>query len=65
VALLKAEPPLQYSNSAKSVHAERLQTLLNAFPGINLRADGYPGKRTSDAFKTVFGVYLKGDPRNE
>jgi len=65
VLLLKAEPPVQYSNSAKSVHVERLQTLLNAFPGISLRADGYPGQRTSEAFKQVFGVYLQGDPRNE
>ncbi len=65
VALLKEESPIQYSNSAKSVHVERLQTLLNAFPGINLRPDGYPGQRTSDAFKIVFGVYLQGDPRNE
>ena len=65
IPVLKDDAPIGYSNSAKSVHVERLQTLLNAFPGINLRADGYPGQRTSDAFKTVFGVYLKGDPRSE
>jgi len=65
VALLKAEAPIQYSSSAKSAHVERLQILLNAFPGINLRPDGYPGRRTSDAFKIIFGVYLQGDPRSE
>lgn len=62
-ATLKAAPALHYSTSAKSVHAERLQIFLNAFPGISLRADGYPGQRTSDAFLTVFGMYLPGDPR--
>jgi lysozyme family protein len=39
------------------------QRLLNTHPGIFLVADGVPGTRTSDATKTIFGHFLKGDPR--
>jgi lysozyme family protein len=63
LATFQDTPSLAYSTSDRSVQAERLQTLLNAFPGISLRVDGYPGQRTSDAFKVVFGQYLHGDPR--
>lgn len=65
VAAFKAEAPLQYSMSAKSLYAERLQVFLNSLPGVDIRPDGYPGQRTSDAFKLVFGDYLRGDPRRE
>lgn len=44
--------------------ADKLQKFLNRFPGIALRVDGWPGERTSDAVKKLFGFYLKGDPRN-
>ncbi len=44
-------------------HAEELQHYLNTLPGIYLLPDGKAGRKTSAAFKKVFGVYLKGDPR--
>jgi len=65
VALLGSEPPIRYSMGGQSIYAEELQIFLNNFPGIYVRVDGYPGKRTSDAFKKVMGYYLYGDSRNE
>ncbi len=60
---VKAEEPLiKYSNN-KIPYAEELQTFLNKVPGIYLKPDGVPGKRTSEAFKKVTGYYLKGDER--
>jgi lysozyme family protein len=44
--------------------AEDLQRLLNLFPGVSIKVDGAPGPRTSDAYKTVTGEYLAGDPRH-
>jgi len=41
--------------------AELLQTWLNSFPGIFLRVDGIPGRRTADAYKKVTGGSLPGD----
>lgn len=43
--------------------AEDLQGWLNTFPGIYVKVDGFPGERTSDAFKKVSGRFLPGDPR--
>lgn len=43
--------------------AEGLQRWLNTFPGIFVQVDGFPGERTSNAFKKVAGVFLPGDPR--
>jgi lysozyme family protein len=43
--------------------AEALQHWLNTFEGIYLKVDGWPGRRTSDAFKAVTGSWLPGDPR--
>ena len=40
-----------------------LQHWLNTFPGIYLKVDGWPGPRTSTAFKAVTGKYLVGDLR--
>jgi hypothetical protein len=40
-----------------------LQTWLNTFPGVFVKLDGVPGKKTSDAFKLVTGRLLPGDPR--
>lgn len=64
-ALLGAGPPIRFSMGERSMYAEELQIFLNNFPGIYLRVDGYPGKKTSDAFKKVMGYYLYGDPRSE
>lgn len=44
-------------------NAEELQKWLNTFSGIFVKPDGWPGARTSDAFKKITGVYLPGDPR--
>jgi lysozyme family protein len=44
--------------------AKDLQSWLNTYPGIFLKADGVPGSKTSDAYKKVTGYYLPGDPRN-
>ncbi|CAG2133484.1 hypothetical protein [Cupriavidus numazuensis] len=43
--------------------ADALQRWLNTYPGIFVRLDGYPGKRTSAAYRAVTGHYLPGDPR--
>ncbi|MDD3581274.1 MAG: hypothetical protein PHW74_09665 [Desulfobacca sp.] len=58
-----AEPLLRYSETETSTIAENLQGFLNMVPGIFVRVDGYPGQRTSEAFKKVTGYYLYGDPR--
>lgn len=56
------KPLLRFSNR-KLLYADDLQNFLNKFPGIYLKVDGYPGKKTSTAFKKVTGYYLKGDER--
>ncbi len=43
--------------------AEDLQKWLNTFPGIFVKPDGWPGQRTSDAYRRITGVFLPGDPR--
>ncbi len=43
--------------------AEALQRWLNTFPGIFVKVDGWPGERTSDAYRLITGSYLPGDPR--
>jgi lysozyme family protein len=43
--------------------ATALQIWLNSHPGIYLKVDGWPGERTSNAFRKVTGSYLPGDPR--
>ena len=43
--------------------AEALQSWLNTFPGIFVKVDGWPGERTSNAYRMVTGMYLPGDPR--
>lgn len=61
----KVTPALiKYSNKKKP-YVKELQTYLNQIPGIYLKVDGAPGKKTSAAFKNVFGFYLTGDPREE
>ena len=59
---------VSYSNTKSKVPKEvslagELQRWLNTFPGIFVKVDGIPGKRTSEAYKKVTGKYLPGDPR--
>ncbi len=56
-------PLVTYSETDSSAAAITLQRALNTFPSIFLRVDGVPGKNTSDAFHTVTGHFLQGDPR--
>ena len=59
-----AELPLvYYSPDGKTEYGEKLQQFLNQFPGVFLKEDGWPGEKTSNAFKEVTGYYLHGDPR--
>ncbi|MBW1991709.1 MAG: hypothetical protein JRI59_06270 [Deltaproteobacteria bacterium] len=58
-------PLLVYSMTEWSAYAEELQRFLNRFPGIYLRVDGFPGRKTSAAFRKVTGFYLMGDPRGQ
>ncbi len=51
------------ANPALVTRAMDLQRWLNTFPGIFLKVDGVPGKRTSEAYRRVVGLYLPGDPR--
>ncbi len=43
--------------------ARRLQSWLSTHSGIFVQPDGWPGQRTSDAYKAVTGRFLPGDPR--
>jgi lysozyme family protein len=56
-------PLIRFSSTTKSSLVEDLQKLLNTVPGIFVKVDGVPGKKTSDAFKKVTGHFLAGDPR--
>lgn len=58
-----ARPILRYAPNRKTDEAEHLQRFLNTFPGITLSVDGELGEKSSDAFKSVTGRYLVGDPR--
>ncbi len=51
------------TDSSVLKRVEDLQQWLNTFPGIFIKPDGVPGNRTSDAYKSVTGSYLPGDPR--
>ena len=59
-----SQPIFVYSTGYEP-HAVELQEFLNGFTGIALRVDGWPGEKTSDAVKTLFGFYLEGDPRED
>ena len=50
-------------NEEERTRAEDLQRWLNTFPGVFVKVDGVPGKRTSNAYRVVTGAYLPGDPR--
>ena len=51
------------TNSAEAQAALDLQRWLNTFPGVFVKVDGIPGRRTSDAYRAVTGKRLPGDPR--
>lgn len=51
------------ADPALAARVEDLQRWLNTFPGVFVKVDGVPGKRTSEAYKKVTGSYLPGDPR--
>lgn len=53
----------KFADSEKERQALALQTWLNTHPGIFVKLDGIPGQRTSDAYRSVTGHYLPGDPR--
>ncbi len=56
-------PRVRYAPGVVSEAAMALQRWLNTHPGIFVRVDGKAGQRTSDAFHTVTGHHLDGDPR--
>lgn len=63
-------PPLVVAYSMKKSsdpsivdQAIQLQQWLNTFPGVFVKLDGVPGQKTSEAFRSVTGRYLPGDPR--
>ncbi len=56
-------PLVRYARSGPIASGEALQSFLNGFPDVHLKVDGWPGKKTSDAFRKVTGRYLHGDPR--
>jgi lysozyme family protein len=58
-----AEPLLRYSADGPLPYARQLQEFLNTLPGIYVKVDGWPGPKTSEAFKKATGYYLVGDPR--
>lgn len=60
VVTYAASQPVDSSTVERAV---ALQIWLNSHPGIYLKVDGWPGQRTSNAFKKVTGSYLPGDPR--
>lgn len=55
--------PIFFYSSGEEPYARELQEFLNGFAGITLRVDGWPGEKTSDAVKELFGFHLEGDPR--
>ncbi|MCB2206198.1 hypothetical protein KQI65_15755 [bacterium] len=59
VSLAKRKP----INATVLQRAKDLQAWLNTYPGIFLKVDGWPGKKTSDAYYKVTGYYLPGDAR--
>lgn len=54
---------LLYNPNKVTPGGAELQRFLNGFPNVFLREDGKLGEKTSDAYKMVFGHFLKGDPR--
>lgn len=63
VAEAEELPALRYAPGEDRPEARQLQAFLNRFPGVYLREDGQAGDKTSDAFRSLTGYHLKGDPR--
>lgn len=55
--------PRRPASAAVLAQAMNLQRWLNGFPGVFVKVDGWPGERTSTAWRRVTGHYLPGDPR--
>ena len=55
--------PIPFAKKGVVPYGKELQEFLNQFPGVSLIVDGWPGKKSSTAFRKVTGFYLKGDPR--
>ncbi len=53
----------RYAPNIVTPAGTELQKFLNQFPGVFLKEDGKLGRRTSEAYKRIFGRYLIGDPR--
>ena len=64
ITLHTIKDPIFFYSTHEETEADKLQQFLNQFDGVALRVDGWPGEKTSDAMKKLFGFYLKGDPRN-
>lgn len=58
------QSPVLYYSDAVLPQGKDLQRFLNLFSGTALQVDGKPGKKTSEAFKRIFGYYLDGDPQS-
>ncbi len=52
-----------YAGGPPSEDARRFQAFLNEVGGFRLVLDGKAGRHTSNATKSVLGLYLLGDPR--
>ncbi len=53
---------VKYAPAKVDAKAKELQSLLNSV-GLVVREDGKAGQRTSDAYFTISGKHLQGDPR--
>ncbi|MEA1914911.1 MAG: hypothetical protein U9N30_06310 [Campylobacterota bacterium] len=61
---VQADKPIFIYATSVLPHGEEIQRFVNNYDGISVRVDGWPGEKTSDAVKKLFGFYLKGDPRS-
>ena len=52
---------VNFSPDTYNANAEQLQTMLNSV-GLHLKTDGMAGRNTSDAYFSIAGKYLNGDP---
>lgn len=59
----EADLALRYGPRTYSPDMEAFQKAANQYPGIDIVADGYGGKNSSNAFHLLTGYYLQGDSR--
>jgi lysozyme family protein len=62
-AIASEAPILHWADHGDVPYAQALQEFLNTLPGIYVKPDGWPGDKTSEAFRVAAGHYLHGDPR--